>query len=258
MYIPAGRISQILIMFSVDINCDMGEGIGNDELIMPFISSASIACGYHAGDSKTMKETIELCMEYNIAIGAHPSFPDRANFGRTEMDLSYAAIYGLVTDQLIAISKIAKNANAILHHVKPHGALYNMSAKNIILASTIARAVRDFNPALILYGLAGSFSISEAKKYGLKTYSEAFADRTYQDDGSLTSRKQPGSLIESSMQVTAQVLQMIKQKTVTAVSGHTVPVVAETICIHGDGKHAIDFAKAIHQTLRENNIDCKA
>lgn len=241
-------------MFSVDINCDMGEGIGNDELIMPFISSASIACGYHAGSEETMKQTIDLCLEYNVAIGAHPSFPDRANFGRTEMDLSYVAIYGLVTDQLIAISKIAKNANAILHHVKPHGALYNMSAKNIVLASTIARAVRDFDPTLILYGLAGSFSISEAGKYGLKTYNEAFADRTYQDDGSLTPRKQTNALIKETGKVTSQVLQIIKEKTVQSVSGHSIPIVAETICIHGDGEHAVDFAKAIHQTLRENNI----
>lgn len=245
-------------MFSVDINCDMGEGIGNDELLMPFISSASIACGYHAGNEKTMNETIDLCLEYNVAIGAHPSFPDKANFGRTEMDLSYAAIYGLVTDQIIAISKIAKDKDAILHHVKPHGALYNMSAKDIILAGTIARAVRDFDPALIIYGLAGSFSISEAKKYGLQTYSEVFADRTYQDDGSLTSRKQGNALIAEAEKSVAQVLQMIKEKTVTAVSGYTIPITAETICIHGDGAHAVNFAKAIHQTLRENNIDSKA
>lgn len=245
-------------MFSVDLNCDMGEGVGNDELIMPFISSASIACGYHAGNEKTMNETIDLCLEYNVVIGAHPSFPDKANFGRTEMDLSYAAIYGLVTDQLIAISKIINNKSATLHHVKPHGALYNMSAKDIILAGTIARAVRDFDNSLILYGLSGSHSISEAKRYGLKTYSEVFADRTYQDDGSLTSRKEPKALIEEPAKATAQVLQMIKEKKVTTVSHHAIPIIAETICIHGDGQHAVDFAKAIHQTLRQKNIDIKA
>lgn len=236
----------------------MGEGVGNDELIMPFISSANIACGYHAGNEKIMNETIDLCLEYDVAIGAHPSFPDKENFGRTEMDLSYAAIYGLVTDQLIVLSKIVKEKHAKLHHVKPHGALYNMSAKDEILASAIARAVRDFDSSLILYGLAGSFSISEGKKYGLKTYNEAFADRTYQDDGLLTPRKQPGALIEETKKATVQVLQMVRERKVTTASNLTIPIEAETICIHGDGKHAIDFAKAIHQTLRENNIDSKA
>jgi 5-oxoprolinase (ATP-hydrolysing) subunit A len=245
-------------MFSIDINCDMGEETCNDELIMPFISSASIACGYHAGNEKTMKETIELCIEYDVAIGAHPSFPDKLNFGRTEMDLSYAAIYGLVTDQLISIAKIAKAAETSLHHVKPHGALYNMAAKDVVMAGTIARAVHDFDRSLILYGLAGSFSISEAKKIGLKTYSETFADRTYQDDGSLTPRKKDNALIDETGKSVAQVLQMIQEKRVTTLSGLTIPITAETICIHGDGKNAVELAKAIHKTLRENNIDSKA
>jgi 5-oxoprolinase (ATP-hydrolysing) subunit A len=245
-------------MFSVDINCDLGEGIGSDKLIMPFISSASIACGYHAGDVRTMHETVELCLENKVAIGAHPSFNDRINFGRNEQDISYAAVYGLITDQLIALNDIANKYGTKLHHVKPHGALYNMSAKDRVLAGTIARAVRDIDKSLILYGLSGSSSISEAIKYGLKTYSEVFADRTYQDSGWLTSRNQPNALLTDEALSVKRVLQMIKEKKVTTVSGQAIPIVAQTICIHGDAEHAVIFAKAIHHSLRENKIEIKA
>jgi UPF0271 protein len=175
-------------ILTFDLNCDMGEGMGNDKEIMPFISSANIACGYHAGDETTMKETIKLAIKNNVTIGAHPSFDDKENFGRREMNLSSNEIYSLVFDQIKILDAFARQAGAILHHVKPHGALYNMSAKDIETAKTIARAVWDHNKELILFGLSGSHSISEAKKIGLRTASEVFADRTYQDDGSLTPR----------------------------------------------------------------------
>ena len=234
-----------------DINCDMGEGIGNDELIMPFISSANIACGYHAGDSATMWQTIELAIKHNVIIGAHLSFLDRKNFGRTEMSLDKAEVYDLVIQQLIILNDIATELDTELHHVKPHGALYNMSARDAALANTIATAVKDFNSHLILFGLSGSHSISEAKAIGLQTASEVFADRTYQDDGLLTPRSQPNALIVETNKVVQQVLQMIKEGKVTTVSGKEIPIMAETICIHGDGKQAVEFAKAIHKAVKK-------
>ena len=234
-----------------DINCDMGEGIGNDELIMPFISSANIACGYHAGDSATMWQTIELAIKHNVIIGAHLSFLDRKNFGRTEMSLDKAEVYDLVIQQLIILNDIATELDTELHHVKPHGALYNMSARDAALANTIATAVKDFNSHLILFGLSGSHSISEAKAIGLQTASEVFADRTYQDDGLLTPRSQPNALIVETNKVVQQVLQMIKEGKVTTVSGKEIPIIAETICIHGDGKQAVEFAKAIHKAVKK-------
>jgi 5-oxoprolinase (ATP-hydrolysing) subunit A len=234
----------------LDINCDIGEGIGNDELIMPFITSANIACGYHAGDAATMWQTVETAIKHKVAIGAHPSFLDRKNFGRTEMNLDKEEIYDLVTQQLIILNEITTELDTKLRHVKPHGALYNMSARDAVLANTIAKAVKDFDSSLILFGLSGSHSISEAKKIGLETASEVFADRTYQDDGSLTPRSQPNALIDDTDKVLQQVLQMIKEGTVTTVSGKIIPFVAETICIHGDGKYAVEFAKAIYDAIR--------
>jgi len=245
-------------MLSIDINCDMGEGIGNDERIMPFISSASIACGYHAGDKHTMEQTVDLCIKHNVAIGAHPSFKDKENFGRSEMNLSVEETYAIVSKQVNDLLTIVKEKKTTLHHVKPHGALYNMSAKDCLLAASIAKAVKDIDGSLILYGLAGSYSLTEAKKIGLTTASEVFADRTYQDDGSLTPRKQANALIEDTRKSIGQVLQMIKGKNVIALSGKNVFINAETICIHGDGKHAVEFAKTIYDKLKQERIVIKA
>src|SRR5688572_9187816 len=227
----------------VDLNCDMGEGIGNDVDIMPFISSANIACGYHAGDEETMNRTIELAMQYGVSIGAHPSFPDMENFGRKEMYLDEQVLYDIIVLQIQVLDTIAESAGITIHHVKPHGALYNMGAKDPAIAAIIARSVKDIDPSLVFYGLSGSHLINEAKNLGLKTASEVFADRTYQDDGSLTPRSQNNALIETEEQALQQVLQMIKKGTVQAISGKIIPIVAETICIHGDGKHAAVFAK---------------
>lgn len=232
---------------TVDINCDMGEGMNNEEAIMPFISSANIACGYHAGDEDIMKRTIELALKHGVSIGAHPSFPDRENFGRTEMRLEPDVLYDMIVLQIKILDTIAEMSDAGLHHVKPHGALYNMAAKDPELASIIARAVKDSDPDLILYGLSGSHLISEARSIGLRTASEAFADRTYRDDGSLTPRTEPNALIEDTKEVLRQVKQMMQEGTVRTVSGKTIPILAETICIHGDGMHAVEFAKAIHR-----------
>jgi UPF0271 protein len=197
-------------MMTIDVNCDMGEGIGNDEAIMPFISSANIACGYHAGDEKIMWQTIELAKRYNVSVGAHPSFLDKENFGRKEINLSPEEIYELVTQQLLLFNEIAISADANMYHVKPHGALYNMSARETTIARAIATAVKDFDHNLILFGLSGSHSINEAKAIGLKIAPEVFADRTYQDDGTLTPRSQSNALIEDADKAVQQVLQMIK------------------------------------------------
>ena len=232
-----------------DINCDLGEGIGNDALIIPFITSANIACGYHAGDIDTMHQTIAICLKHNVSIGAHPSFLDRENFGRIEINLPVDDLYELIIQQLIIFSEVADSFGKTINHVKPHGALYNMSAKDAFIANIIAKAVNDFDSNLILYGLSGSHSISEANRMGLKTASEVFADRTYQDDGSLTPRSKHDALIIDADKMIQQVSQMINDGTVTTVSGKSIPIKAETICIHGDGKHAVEFAKAIHKLL---------
>ena len=236
-------------MLHFDLNCDMGEGIGNDELIMPHITSANIACGYHAGDEETMKQTILLAKKYNINIGAHPSFLDKENFGRTEIKISPEQVYDLVSNQIKILQKISTDNNAVLHHVKPHGALYNMASKDKALAKATADAVKVCNKNLILFGLSNSLLISEAKVIGLKTASEVFADRTYQDDGSLTPRSKPNALLENVDEVIQQVLMIVKEGKVKTVSGKEIPIDAETICIHGDGNNAVEFAKAIRNTL---------
>jgi UPF0271 protein len=242
----------------VDLNCDMGEGMNNDALIMPFISSANIACGYHAGDEKTIWKTIELAVKNKVTVGAHVSFLDKENFGRSEMNLTADEIYELVEQQLIIIKEIADSFDIKINHVKPHGALYNMSARDAVVAKAIAKAIKDFDPNMILFGLSESHSINEAKAVGLKTVSEVFADRTYQDDGSLTLRSQPKALIEDADKAIYQILQMIKKGTVTSVSGKEIPIKAETICIHGDGKHAVGFVKQIHETLKKEGVYIKA
>lgn len=245
-------------MHTIDLNCDMGEGLTNDALLMPYISSANIACGYHAGDESIMKHTVALALLNGVAIGAHPGFNDKANFGRTERDLSLEEVHELVTEQLYVLQKITESAGAKLHHVKPHGALYTMSAKDSLLATAIAKAVYAFDRGLLLFGLSGSHSITEAKKAGLITVSEVFADRTYRDDGSLTPRSEGNALIKSTEQSTRQVLQVIQQQTVTSTNSKHVPIMAETICIHGDGSQAVDFAKHIYHTLKQHHIGIQA
>jgi UPF0271 protein len=245
-------------MKTIDINCDMGEGVGNDELIMPYISSANIACGYHAGNENTMRQTVELCKKYNVAIGAHPSYPDRENFGRTDMQLHPGEIYEMIVKQINCLEKIAEENDVAIHHIKPHGALYNMAARDRSLAPFVCLAVLDTNAKYILYGLSGSYLIKEGKSLGLKTASEVFADRTYKDDGNLSPRNKPNALIEDTDKAVAQVLQMVKAGTVTSVNGKKIPIISETICIHGDGAHAVEFAKAIHAALKTEGVEIRA
>lgn len=241
-------------MHTIDINCDLGEGFANDAALMKFISSANIACGYHAGDKDTIKYTIELCLENGVAIGAHPGFTDKANFGRTAMQLSDCELYDLIAEQITLMQATCKAMGAILHHVKPHGALYNMAAKNATMSYIIAGVMKELDPQLILYGLSNSCMITEARALNIKTASEVFADRTYNPKGQLTPRSEPDAMIHTTENALAQVLKMIEHKTVIATDGSVVSLEAETICIHGDGDHAISFAKSIHSALQANNI----
>lgn len=243
---------------TVDINCDLGEGMETDASIMSFISSANIACGYHAGDEKSMWRTMELAVQNKVRAGAHVSFLDRENFGRTDIDLSPEDIYELVEQQLLILNEIADGLGTKIWHVKPHGALYSKSAIDATIASAIANAVMDFDKNLLLFGLSGSHSITKARKIGLKTCSEVFADRTYQDNGTLTPRTKKGALIENADQVKQQVLQMVNEGLVTTTTGATIKLDVETICIHGDGPNALEFARTIREALRENGVEVAA
>ena len=239
---------------TIDLNCDMGEGMANDARIMPYISSANIACGYHAGDYDTMCRTVELCLKHSVAVGAHPGFNDKPNFGRTPIQVKQAELYDLVANQLEDLVVICKEMKATLHHVKPHGAMYTMAARDRQMSETIAKAVYDFNPKLIYYGLSGSHMLSEAQKKGLKIANEVFADRTYQQDRSLTPRSHEYALIEDEQKAVKQVLLMIKEGKVETVDHVVIPIHAETICIHSDGKSSAKFAQSINQSLKQEGI----
>jgi 5-oxoprolinase (ATP-hydrolysing) subunit A len=239
----------------IDLNCDMGEGCENDAELMDFVSSVNIACGFHAGDAETMRRTVETAIKKGVAIGAHPGYPDRERFGRVAISLHPNKVFEIVTEQIQALRSICSDAGGKLRHVKPHGALYNQAARDQEIARAIASAVHANAEDLLLFGLSGSLSISEAEKLGIRAVSEVFADRTYERDGSLTPRSEPNALIQETDRAVAQVLQMVVDRTVTASDGTTIPIIADTICIHGDGANAIQFARAIHSKLVENGIE---
>jgi UPF0271 protein len=239
-------------MLAIDLNCDMGEGMETDEAIFPYIRSANIACGYHAGDADTMRRTVELALRHRVAIGAHPSYPDRTNFGRVDIlgkGLSLEDIPGIIVNQLIDLQAICDEFGILLHHVKPHGALYNRAARDPEVSALVCRAIREFDPSLKLYGLSGSVMKAAAEKHGLVFVNEVFADRTYQPDGSLTPRTMPGALIEDEAQSMRQVMKMVKEGKVDVAGGGEIAILAETVCLHGDGSHAVEFAKMIYEGL---------
>lgn len=242
----------------IDLNCDLGEGAGRDAELMPLITSANIACGAHAGDEATMRATVRLALQHGVAIGAHPGFADRANFGRRELPLTAAEVGRLIVEQTRALQAIAREAGGRVTHVKPHGALYNLAARDAALARGVAAAVRECDPALVLFGLAGSWSITAARECGLRVASEVFADRTYQPDGSLTPRSQPQALITDEHAAVAQVLRMVRERRVRAVTGAEVPIAADTVCLHGDGAHAVTFAQRLRAELAAANIETRA
>lgn len=236
-------------MAQVDLNCDLGEGAPHDAELMPLISSANIACGGHAGDDETMSVTVKLALQHGVVIGAHPGYADRASFGRVEIELAPEAIRALVLEQTERLMTIAGRHSARVRHVKPHGALYNLAARDAAVARAVAEAVYEADPRFVLVGLAGSRLIDAGAACGLSTRSEVFADRTYQADGTLTPRSQPNALITEEQLAVEQVLRMVQDGRVKAVDGSEVSIRADTICLHGDGDHAVSFAKIIHAAL---------
>ena len=248
-------------MLSIDLNCDMGEStslwsynLDHDISLLQYVSSINLACGFHAGDPDTTRQLIKAAIPLKISIGAHPSFPDRENFGRKDMQLEERDLYRVIYQQVEFMAALAVSNGIRIQHVKLHGALYNMAAKDRRLAFIICSAIRAYDEDLVIYGLSGSEMIEVADCMGMKSCSEVFADRTYQEDGSLTPRSQQDALIEDKEQAIHQVLQMIRQGTVTCTKGNSISLNAETICIHSDGKHALDFATAIHKTLQDSGI----
>ena len=243
----------------IDLNCDMGESfgqykLGNDEAVMPFITSANIACGFHAGDPLVMQSAIRLAKKYNVAIGAHPSWPDLQGFGRREMNLSIEETEALILYQIGALAGFAKAEGVELRHVKPHGALYNQAVKDHALANAIARAVKAFSAGLILVGLAGSSLVEAGAELGLQAVNEGFPDRNYNADGTLASRKQANSIIESPDDVAVHALGLAQDG--IDFSGQRVKV--DTLCLHGDNIHAAENAKRIRNMLAQNKISIEA
>jgi UPF0271 protein len=222
------------------------------------VSSANIACGFHAGDAETMLACVREALKNGVAIGAHPSFPDRENFGRTAMTLPPETVYAQVVYQIGALAAIVRAEGGRLRHVKPHGMLYNQAAKEPALAEAIARAVQAVDPNLILVGLAGSELIRAGERYGLVTREEVFADRGYQADGSLVPRSQPGALIADEQQSLTQTLEMVQHGRVKSITGEWATVKAQSVCIHGDGEHALEFARRLRNEFAAQNIKISA
>lgn len=246
----------------IDINCDLGEadpttGPVNDEAIMPFISSASIACGFHAGDPLTMERTIRSAISHDVSIGAHPGYPDREGFGRRAMRMSHEELRAMILYQTGAVKAMAEAAGARMRHVKPHGALYNTAATNYELSMTIVRAVQDLDNSLILVGQSGSQMIRAARDAGLPCASEVFADRAYNDDGTLVSRSVEGAVLHDTEVMIRRVIRMIREKVVETVSGKIIPIEAETVCIHGDNEAAAEFVKKLAEALRAEGIEIR-
>jgi 5-oxoprolinase (ATP-hydrolysing) subunit A len=234
----------------MDINCDLGEGIGKDEQIMPFISSCNIACGIHAGNLSIMKSTVQLAMKNNVQIGAHPSFSDRENFGRKEMFIPKEILKSQIINQIASLNEIAKKEGTKLHHVKPHGALYNMASKFNDVAMAVIDAVQFFDEDLILYVPYGSLIAYKARKFKVPYYNEVFADRNYNDDLTLVSREEPEAIIENPSRINERILRIISEGTIVSLNGKIITMKADTVCVHGDNPNAVnivkDLAKVTH------------
>lgn len=246
-------------MKCVDLNSDLGESygtytIGMDEAVIAHISSANIACGYHAGDPLVMDSTITAVSRAGVAVGAHPGFPDLMGFGRRNMACSPAEVKAYVKYQLGAILVFTRASGVKLQHCKPHGALYNMAAKDLELALSIAEAIAEVDRDIILLGLAGSELLEAGKQVGLRVASEVFADRAYRADGSLVPCSQPGAVIHDKKEAIARTIRMVIEGKVTAETGEDVPIEAHSICVHGDNPSAVEFVQTIRSTLEESGV----
>jgi UPF0271 protein len=249
-------------MLQVDINCDLGESfgnytIGNDELIMPYISSANIACGFHAGDPLVMENTVKLALQNNINIGAHPGYPDLQGFGRRSIKMSATGIRTMLVYQIAALKGITESLGGKLVHVKPHGALYNDAVCSEEIAKAVIEAVLQIDPSLKLFALAGSYIHELAQKQKLGTVNEVFADRAYMPSGELAPRSMDGAVIHDAEISKRRVLQMIKNNKAEAVNGEIIEIKAESVCIHGDNPEAIEMAKSLHQFLNDQGVQIK-
>lgn len=251
------------VALRVDLNCDMGESLGAwpmgaDDEVLPFITSANIACGFHGGDPSVMRRTVAASLGRGVAVGAHPGLPDLVGFGRRAMDITPDEAYDLVVYQVGALMGFAAAAGTRVRHVKPHGALYNMAAAQPALAAAIARAVADVGRELVLFGLAGSHIVSAGNDAGLPTASEAFADRNYLRDGSLVPRRRSDALVAEADEAARRAVRMVREGCVRSVDGDDISIRADTICIHGDSPHAAAFARTIHEELKRAGIRVEA
>ncbi|MBQ2775105.1 MAG: 5-oxoprolinase subunit PxpA [Clostridia bacterium] len=247
-------------MKKVDLNCDLGESFGNyklglDEEVIKYISSANVACGFHASDPLVMQKTVSLAKEFGVCVGAHPGFPDLVGFGRRNMNVSPQEAKAFVQYQIGALDAFCKASGTKLCHVKPHGALYNMAGKDEALANAICEGIYEYNRELILLCLSGSKMIDAAKNIGLRAASEVFADRAYEDDGSLVARSKPGAVITDEDIAVSRVVEMVKKGSVRSINGNTVEIKADSICLHGDGIKAVEFAKRIRVELQNNDVE---
>lgn len=238
----------------IDFNCDLGEGCGNDAAIAPWISSASIACGGHAGDAASMRDAVALCLEHGVSIGAHPALEDRAHFGRRELPVTPGQAHRLVSRQVQALAETAARAGTGLQHVKPHGALYNLASRDDAIAEAVAAAVRAVDGSLWLYALAGSRLLRAGRGAGLRVASEAFAERRYTKAGLLASRELPGAVISGLEPALAQVRAMLRQGSVEAIDGSRVAISADTLCLHGDRSDAATFARGLRSALEAEGV----
>lgn len=244
---------------TIDLNSDLGESfgawrMGNDAALLAIVSSANIACGFHGGDPDIMRGTVAMAVEHDVTIGAHVSLPDLQGFGRREMAVTPNETYALTLYQIGALHGFAQAAGTRLSHVKPHGALYNMAARDAKLAAAIARAVHDFDPALRLFGLANSALVDAGNAIGIPVAAEAFADRRYRADGTLQPRREADAVIQESDEAIAQAMAMAREGHVRAVDGSIVALQADTLCVHGDGAHAVDFARQLRAALEAAGI----
>lgn len=246
-------------MYRVDLNSDLGESFGRytlgmDDKIIPLITSANVACGYHASDPVVMNKTIEMAKKAGIQVGAHPGFPDLMGFGRRNMNVSPAEAKSYVLYQLGALDAFCKAHGMKMQHVKPHGALYNMAAKDYTLSKAICEAIREYDDTLIVMALSGGELVRAAKDMGLRVAREVFADRAYEEDGTLVARTKEGAMITDEEEAIRRVIRMVKEQKVTAITGKDVPIQADSICVHGDGEKALAFVERIRKTMEEEGI----
>ncbi len=250
-------------MFYVDLNSDLGESFGNytigmDEEILKYVSSANVACGWHAGDAVVMERTVALAKEFGVAIGAHPGFLDLMGFGRRNMAVTPGEAKAYVKYQLGALTAFTKSMGLQVQHVKPHGALYNMAAVDAELARAMCEAVYEVDPEIVFMGLAGSEMIRAAKEVGLRSANEVFADRAYNDDGTLVSRKLPGAVIKDKAEAIRRVVRMVKEGKVESINGNDIAIRADSICVHGDNPKALEFVKNIRETLLSESVTVRS